>query len=236
MQTYQTDPTKISERHHKYLDILGMIWVALLVVATFTCGKSFDIGPMAFSVATIFYPITYIFADLFTEVYGYQKTRRIVWTGFFCLILVTLIAYLYSFVPPSSEYPDNDAFITVFRASPILAFAVICGFFAGELTNSYVLAKMKVKTQGKHLWARMIGSTLVGQFADNTVGYSLAFLLGGFFTLQLLPNLILSTVIFCVLWEIIALPITQRVVVWLKKAEGLDIYDRDTDFNPFKLN
>jgi uncharacterized integral membrane protein (TIGR00697 family) len=230
-----TDPFKIRDAHHKYLDLMGMVWVTFLIIATITSAKTFDIGPFSFSVAVICYPITYIFADIFTEVYGYKKTRRIVWTGFCCLIISTLVPYAYAHVPPSPSFTDEAAFKTIFQSSPVLALAVVMCFFAGEFSNSYVLAKMKIFQNGRHLWLRLVASTLVGQTADNTVFYSVAWLLGGFYSLLELPNLIISTVIFCTLWEFLATPITYRIVAFLKHAEGLDIYDRGTNFNPFAV-
>lgn len=215
---------------------MGMVWITFLIVATLTAGKTFDIGPFSFSVAVLCYPITYIFADIFTEVYGYKKTRRIVWTGFFCLIAATAIPYVYAQVPPSPSYPDEAAFKTIFQSSPVLGLAVVLCFFAGEFTNSYVLAKMKIFQHGRFMSLRLIASTLAGQTADNVVFYSVAWALGGFYVLQQLPNLIFSTVVFCTAWECLAAPITCRVIQTLKQAEGLDIYDHGTNFNPFSFH
>jgi uncharacterized integral membrane protein (TIGR00697 family) len=230
-----TNPDIIEDRHHKYLDVLGMVWVAVLIIGAFTSIKTFSLGPFVFSVAVIFYPITYIFADLFTEVYGYKKTRRVVWTGLFCMVLTSCIAYLYSVVTPNESFKDQAAFELIFKATPIVFVGYVLSFFAGEFSNSYVLAKMKVWTQGKHLWARLLGSTLVGQTADNGIGYVWACFLGGYFLASELPNLIFSTVLFCTLWEFIAMPITYRVTSFVKRAEGLDIYDTNTNFNPFHV-
>ncbi len=231
-----TDPRQAENTSHKYLDIMGMVWITFLVVATLTAAKTFDIGPFSFSVAVLCYPITYIFADIFTEVYGYKKTRRIVWAGFFCLIVATAIPYFYTHVPASPSFTDEAAFKTIFQASPALALAVVLCFFAGEFSNSYVMAKMKILQNGKFLGFRLIGSTLAGQTADNIIFYSVAWALGGFYTLNALPNLIFSTVLFCTIWEFLALPLTYRIIVFLKRAENLDVYDRGTDFNPFAFS
>ncbi len=230
-----TDPKAIKDVHHKYLDILGMIWIAVLIIGAYTSIKTFDFGPFVFSVAVIFYPITYIFADLFTEVYGYKKTRRIVWTGLFCLVLTSCIAYLYSIVTPSVSFKDQAAFELIFKATPIVFVGYVISFFAGEFSNSFILAKMKILTNGRHLWLRLVCSTLVGQTADNGIAYVWACVLGGYFVAAELPNLIFSTVLFCTVWEFLATPITYKITNFLKKAEGLDIYDRNTDFNPFSL-
>jgi uncharacterized integral membrane protein (TIGR00697 family) len=230
-----TDPKTIKDTHHKYLDILGMVWIALLIITAYTSIKTFSFGPFVFSVSVIFYPVMYIFADLFTEVYGYKKTRRIVWTGLFCMVLTSCIAYLYSIITPSESFKDQAAFELIFKATPIVFVGYVISFFAGEFSNSYILAKMKILTKGKHLWLRLVSSTLVGQTADNGFAYVWACFLGGYFLASELPSLIFSTVLFCTLWEFIATPITYKVTNFLKKAEGLDIYDRDTDFNPFSL-
>lgn len=232
---YVTNPEKIKDKNHKYLDILAMVWIAVLIIGAYASIKTFDIGPFIFSVSVIFYPIIYIFTDIFTEVYGYKKTRRIVWTGLFCMILTSCIAYIYSIVTPSPSFEGQAAFEQIFKATPIVFTGYIISFFIGEFSNSYVLAKMKVWTKGKKLWLRLISSTLVGQTADNGIAYTWACLLGGYFVVSELPNLIISTVLFCTVWEFIALPITYRVTSWLKKAEGIDIYDEKTDFNPFRL-
>lgn len=233
--SFVEDPQKIKNTSHKYLDLLGMVWVSILIISAFTSIKTFDFGPFVFSVAVIFYPVTYIFADIFTEVYGYKKTRRIVWCGLFCLVLTSAIAYAYSLVAPSNSFTDQPAFELIFKATPIVFIGYVIALFAGEFSNSYVLAKMKVFSKGRHLWARLIGSTLVGQIADNGIAYSWACLFGGYFVVSELPNLILSTVLFCTLWEFIAMPVTYRITNYIKKKEGLDIYDKNTDFNPFSL-
>lgn len=230
-----TDPKAIKDARHKYLDILGMIWIAMLVITGYTSIKTFDFGPFVFSVSVIFYPVMYIFADLFTEVYGYKKTRKIVWTGLFCMVLTSCVAYLYSIIPPSESFKDQAAFELIFKATPVVFIGYVMAFFMGEFSNSYILAKMKIWTKGKHLWLRLIGSTLVGQTADNGFAYLWACLLGGYFVVSELPNLIFSTVLFCTVWEFIAMPATYKITSFLKKAEGLDIYDLNTDFNPFSL-
>jgi uncharacterized integral membrane protein (TIGR00697 family) len=231
-----TDPKLIKDVHHKYLDILGMVWITVLVTTLLTAAKTFDLGPFSFSVGVIFYPVTYIFADIFTEVYGYKKTRRIVWTGLVCLLIGSVMSYLYSIVPSSPSYTDNAAFNTIFHNSPVFALVSVATFFIGEFSNSYVLAKMKIVTKGKHLWLRLLASTALGQTLDNGLAYLGAFLFAGYFSWHQLPNLIFSTVAFCTAWEFLATPVTYKIASFLKKAEGLDIYDRGTNFNPFSFS
>ncbi len=230
-----TSPVRAARLPHKYLDLFGMVWVTFLVLATLTAAKTFAIGPLAFSVSVIAYPVTYIFADIFTEVYGYAATRRIVWTGLICLMIASCLTSLYAVVPPDPSFADNDAYRTIFMGTPALAVAGILCFFSGEFVNSFVMAKMKVMSEGRFLHLRLISSTFAGQMADNIIFYSVAHMLGGFYDLHSLPNLVLSTVAFCTLWEFCALPLTGRLIRYLKREEGIDVYDRHTNFNPFAL-
>lgn len=212
-----------------------MVWVMFLILSVFTAAKTFSIGPLVFTVAILTYPFTYIFADIFTEVYGYRVTRKIVWTGFGCILIASFITYIYSIIPPSDSFHDNDAFKLIFQLSPVLAIATTFSFFSGELTNSFVLAKLKIFTNGSHVWVRLIGSTFAGQLVDNTIFFTVAFLVAGFFTANELIPLIFSSVTFCTLWETISLPFTYRIIQFIKHKEGLDTYDHGTNFNPFFL-
>jgi hypothetical protein len=229
-----TDPIVSSQQSHKYLGVMGMIWVTFLIINLFTALKTFYVGDFVFAITIITYPFVYIFADIFTEVYGYRVTRKIVWTGFGCMFLASIIAYVYTLVP-SLTFADNDAYNLIFRASPIVAVIVVVAFFSGELTNSYVVAKMKVLTNGRFLNLRLILSTLFGQTVDNGIAiFSIFYFVGWFTGVQIAP-LTISTVIFCTTWEILALPITRKVIQVIKCKEGLDTYDRGTNFNPFGL-
>ncbi len=156
-----TDPALSARQNHKYLGTFGMIWVSFLIMAVYTASKTFTVFGFEYSVSIIAYPVTYIFADIFTEVYGYRVTRKIVWTGFVCLIFTAVIGYVYSIVPPSSSFTHDEAFRFIFQAGPILVASILCSFFSGELTNSFVLAKMKILTKGKLPEARFILSTFL---------------------------------------------------------------------------
>lgn len=232
--SYITDPIQSASQPHKYLGILGMLWVTVLIVGTFTSLKTFYVGSLVFSVGAIAYPFVYIFADIFTEVYGYRVTRKIVWTGFACMFIASLLAYVYSVIP-NPNFADNEAFNLIFKASPIVALSFIVAFFAGELTNSFIVAKMKLLTKGNHLHARLILSTFFGQMVDNGIAFFAAFYLAGWYSIGEVFPLIATTVIFCTVWEVLALPITRRVIRAIKKKEGLDTYDYGTTFNPFKF-
>ncbi len=229
-----TDPKLSARANHKYLGILGMLWVTFLIINLFTALKTFEIGGFVFAVVILTYPFVYIFADIFTEVYGYRVTRKIVWTGFFCMALSSIIAYVYTLVP-SPNFADSQAYNLIFQSSPLVAFFVILAFFCGELTNSFVVAKMKIFTTGKYLNFRLVLSTLFGQIVDNSIAITGIFLFAGWFTAEQVIPLIISTVIFCTTWEVLALPITRKVIRTLKAKEGLDTFDVGTNFNPLSF-
>lgn len=231
------NPDITARQNHVYLGTLGMVWVTMLLVTIFTTLKTFDIFGVTFIAAAIGYPVTYIFADIFTEVYGYRVSRRVIWSGFFCVTLATGFAYLYTLLPPSIYFDkaSNDAFNAIFRASPVIALASILAFWAGEFVNSFVLAKMKIYFKGKYEELRYITSTFFGQLVDNTVGVGTILLISNLFSFK--EGLIagVTSILFCTTWEMLALPITRRVIRFIKEKEGIDTYDVGTSFNPFKI-
>src|SRR3984957_11533935 len=170
-----TDPILASKQHFKYLDIIGMVWICCLMLSVIPASKIFDMGPCEFTVGVSIYPFTYIFADVFTEVYGYRQTRRIVWTGLWMMVLSSIVLRAMVGVAPSHDYADQKAFETIFGQSTTLTIATVACFFCGEITNSYVLAKMKIGTNGKWFWLRAVLSTLAGQTIDNFIFYFVAF-------------------------------------------------------------
>lgn len=230
-----TDPVISASRPHKYLGIFGMLWVTVLIVGTFTSLKTFYIGDFIFSVGAIAYPLIYIFSDIFTEVYGYRVTRKIVWTGFSCMFVASVLAYLYSIVP-SPSFEHNEAYNLIFKASPIVALCFIVAFFSGEFVNSFIVAKLKIYTKGNYINARLVISTFFGQLVDNGIAFFGTFYFAGWFTFPEIMPLITSTVVFCTVWEVLALPATRMIIKIIKEKEGLDTYDRGTNFNPFSLN
>lgn len=229
-----TDPVVSANQAHKYLSILGMLWVTVLLVGVFTSLKTFHLWGFVFSVGVIAYPLVYIFNDIFTEVYGYRVTRKIVWAGLGSMLLATVLTSIYSYVPsPGFEY--NESFNLIFRAAPIIAIGSIVAFFSGELINSYIVAKMKILTSGKHESARLVLSTFFGQTVDNFIFFFTAFYFAGWYTAGEIFPLVISTVVFCTAWEIIVLPITRKIIKIIKEKEGLDTYDYGTKFNPFNF-
>lgn len=232
-KTLISNPEESAQANHKYLGIFGMFWLSFLILTMFTALKTFNIFGLEYSVAIIAYPITYIFSDIFTEVYGYRVSRKIVWTGFASIFLISLFAYLYATIPPSPSFADNDAFQLIFKAAPLVVLCQILSFFCGELTNSFILAKLKIFTKGKYAEFRFISSTFFGQIVDNTIAFAGIYLIVGFFTSDTLLPLIASSVLFCVAVELVMTPITRRVIAHIKQQEGLDTYDHGTNFNPF---
>lgn len=181
--------------------------------------------------AQLLFPLTYIFGDIFTEVYGYGASRRAIWLGFAACAVLSLMGLFVVWIPAASDWPHQAAFEVVFYTVPRFILASLVAFWLGEFTNSYTLAKMKLWTEGKYLWMRTVGSTVTGQFVDTTVLVLIAF--GGRESWPMMWKLIVSAYLGKVLYEVLATPLTYLVVNRLKRAEGVDVYDRDTNFNPF---
>lgn len=216
-----------------YFTIISSIFVALLMISETVATKLFQLGPFIFTGGIIVFPITYIFGDILTEVYGYKKSRKIIWTGFFAITLMSLIYWLVGILPPAQSWQNQQAYDSILGFVPRIVMASIIAYFTGEFANSYVLAKMKILTRGKYLWTRTIGSTIVGEGVDTIL-----FVLIGFYGLvptTILITAIISGYLFKVLYEIIATPITYKIVKFLKRVEGIDYYDYDTNFNPFLI-
>jgi uncharacterized integral membrane protein (TIGR00697 family) len=216
----------------RYFDMLVSAFVAVLLVSNIVAPKLVAWGPLRFSGAQILFPVTYIFGDIFTEVYGYAGSRRAIWNGFFAAILLTAISSIIIALPAAPGWPHQQAYETVLGNMPRLIVASLIAYWAGEFANSFVMARMKVLTEGKHLWMRTIGSTAVGQAVDTVLVITIAF--GGIWSLKDIVAVIFSGYTGKVLYEAAATPLTYWAVNTLKRIEGVDIIDSDTDFNPFK--
>ena len=179
------------------------------------------------------FPISYIFGDILTEVYGYRASRRIIWTGFALIIIMSVVYYLVQLLPPAPFWPNQQAYEAILGLVPRIVFGSIIGYFAGEFTNSYVLSKMKIWTKGKHLWTRTISSTIAGEGVDTILFATVAF--AGVIPWNNLIAVIISGYIAKVLIEVLFTPITYVVVKKLKKLEGVDVYDYGVNYNPFQL-
>lgn len=221
-----------SVRQYRYLDLLINIFVVVLIVSNLIAPKFVAAGWFRFSAAQLLFPITYIFGDVFTEVYGYSASRRAIWTGFMASIIMTAFGLFAILLPAAPEFKDQKAYETIFGVVPRNVAASLLAYWAGEFANSLTVAKMKLWTNGRFLWTRTVGSTVVGQAVDTTIVIVVIFW-GQ--PLGLMLNLIVSGYLFKVAYEVLATPLTYTVVNFLKRAEGVDFFDRRTNFNPFSL-
>jgi uncharacterized integral membrane protein (TIGR00697 family) len=228
---------------YKYLDALTTAFVVVLLVSNLLAqkvcllgpiplGGGHRMGPFAVSGAVLLFPITYIFGDVFTEVYGYAASRRAIWLGFFGTALLYVFAAITIALPAAPDWHNGAAFNTVFGFIPRILAASLIAFWAGEFANSYTMARLKLLTRGRWLWTRTVGSTVVGQAVDTTLVVALTF--GGTVGVHTLSNMILTGYALKVGYEILATPLTYLVIHWLKRSEGADAFDAHTSFNPFR--
>jgi uncharacterized integral membrane protein (TIGR00697 family) len=230
---------------YRYYDLIMALFVTVLLTSNLlSSAKIIDLkaslGPIAlvFDAGTLVFPISYIFGDVLTEVYGYRRSRRVIWAGFGANVLLAFLVWLAGVLPGESEwmeYAGQEAYDAILGGISGLIVASLVAYFLGAFSNSYVLARMKVWSGGRHLWTRTIGSTLVGQAVDTTVFVLIATALG-VFPLEIMLSLIVTNYILKVGFEVALTPLTYRVVNALKAAENEDYFDRETDFNPFKLS
>lgn len=230
---------EMSER--RWLPAVAAIFVTSLVISNITAAKLIVLGPFYLPAAILIFPVSYIFGDILTEVYGYAQARRVIWIGFACNLLAVLVLTLSAALPAAPfwtigamESPEASqrAFQSVFYATPRILLASFLAYLAGELLNSFVLAKMKIATGGRHLWMRTIGSTVVGQFADSGIFILLAFY--GTVPFSALLTIAASQWLVKSAYEALMTPFTYAAVGFLKRAERKDYYDRLTDFNPLR--
>jgi uncharacterized integral membrane protein (TIGR00697 family) len=221
-------------RQYRYYDFITATFVTVLLCSNLIGpGKICEIGGFTFGAGILFFPISYLFGDILTEVYGYARARRVVWMGFGALAFASLMSVVVLRLPPAPGYAGQEALQSVFGQTPRIVFASLAAFWVGEFANSFVLAKMKLRTEGRHLWQRAIGSTAVGAAVDSAIFYPVAFL--GIWSTRDVLVVMGTNYVLKVLWEVIALPMTYRVVRALKRVEHEDYFDRDTDFTPFSL-
>jgi queuosine precursor transporter len=238
------------KRNYKYYDLIMAAFVAVLLCSNLIGvhkATSFNLpffGEYPFGAGVLFFPISYLFGDILTEVYGYARSRRVIWMGFGALIFAALMSFVVTSLPlPVNVLPETmqrnleqqDAIQRIFGQTPRIAAASLLAFWLGEFVNSFVLAKMKLWFEGKFLWLRTIGSTVAGEIADSLIFYPLAFYGAPGWTNEQIVNLMIGNYFIKVLWEVFATPFTYLIVGFLKRAEHEDYYDKDTDFNPFSL-
>lgn len=218
---------------YKYYDLIIALFVAILLISNISAVKLINIGPIITDGGAILFPLAYIFGDILTEVYGYKYTRRAIWTGFFAMALAGFSFLVVGLLPPNESWGNQEAYDAILGFVPRIFFASLIAYLCGEFLNAYVLAKLKVKMGKEHLWVRLIGSTVAGQTIDTAVFGLIAF--GGILYGAEMLNFILVGIGFKIAVEVLMLPITYRMINFLKKAEKSDAYDRTTDFNPINL-
>lgn len=220
--------------NYRYLTALTAFFVAVLLISNVASTKIVQLFGLTFDGGTLLFPLSYIFADILTEVYGFRKSRSAIWLGFISAAVMSAVFILVGMLPAAPDWGNQAAYDAILGLTPMIVLGSLIAYFCGEFSNSYILAKMKVWTEGKHLWARTIGSTLVGQAIDSTLFILIAF--GAVLPSSLLVTLIVSNYIFKVAVEILFTPLTYKTVAFLKKREGVDAFDRETNFNPFARN
>jgi uncharacterized integral membrane protein (TIGR00697 family) len=237
MSIYASDqPAAVQARDlrtYRHFDLLLSIFLVVLLISNLVGQKLCKIGPFVISGAQLLFPLTYIFGDVFTEVYGYAASRRAIWLGFLANALLAIMGLITVWLPPAPGWPNQEAFATVFYQIPRLIVASLIAYWCGEFVNSFTLAKMKLWTGGKMLWTRTVGSTVTGQLVDTVLLVIIGF--GGTAPVKTLATLAASAYIGKVVYEVVATPVTYAVVAYLKRSEGLDAFDYKSDFNPFHL-
>jgi queuosine precursor transporter len=222
-------------RSYRYYDLVMAAFVTVLLCANLIgAAKVASVGGFVFGAGVLFFPLSYVFGDVLTEVYGYARARKVVWAGFGALFFASFMSFAVLAFPPAPGWPNQAAYETVFGSTPRIVLASLIAYFAGEFTNSFVLAKMKLATNGKYLFTRTIGSTIAGEAVDSAIFYPLAFL--GVWTTELVIKVMISNYLIKVGWEVVITPLTYRLVSFLKRAENEDYFDRDTNFTPFSLS
>ena len=218
----------------KYYDLILASFAAILLISNISATKLIELGPIITDGGAVLFPIAYIFGDILTEVYGYRYTRRAIWTAFAMMLVGVLAFTVVRYLPAAADYSDQAAFESVLGFFPRIVLASLAAFVIGSFVNAYILAKLKVRTKGKKLWQRLIGSTLVGELIDTVVFALVA--VGGILSLVDMAMFILVGWLFKTAVEIVLLPVTYQVIARIKRDEAVDHYDNDGDFSPFKIN
>ncbi len=229
-------------KQYRYFDLIMAAFVAVLLCSNLIGVHKVSsvhlpiIGEYIYGTGVLFFPLSYLFGDILTEVYGYARSRKVIWAGFGALIFASVMSYIVTNLPAANVMSANQqaAVNLIFGQTWRIVLASLLGFWAGEFVNSFVLAKMKILTAGKHLWTRTIGSTFAGEAVDSAIFYPIAFL--GTWSNEQVVSVMIGNYFIKVLWEILATPLTYKIVGFLKRAEHEDYYDRETNFNPFILD
>lgn len=235
----RTEAAALKGRPLRYFDFVMAAFVAIILLSNVIgAGKVAQIwlpgiGYWPFGAGILFFPISYVLGDILTEVYGYARARRVIWAGTVAVLFMALMSWVVVALPPAPSWTNQAAYETIFGQVPRIVLASVCAFWAGEFVNSYVLARMKLWTGGRMLWARTIGSTIAGQGIDSLIFYPLAFWGAEGWTNDLVLKVLVTQWVLKVSWEVILTPATYAVVGFLKRREGVDVFDEGTDFTPF---
>ena len=241
-QAKAVEARALKGRDFEYFDFVMAAFVAILLLSNVLgAGKRAEIdlpliGVWPFGAGILFFPLAYVLGDILTEVYGYARARRCIWAGFVATLFMAFMSWVVVALPPAGDWPGQAAYESVFGQVPRIVFASVAAFWLGEFANSYVLARMKLLTKGKHLWSRTIGSTVVGQGIDSLIFYPLAFYGAPGWPVEAMLAVMVSQFVLKVAWEVLLTPVTYAVVGFLKRREGVDVFDVGTDFSPFKAS
>ncbi|KKQ40643.1 MAG: hypothetical protein US58_C0014G0005 [Candidatus Magasanikbacteria bacterium GW2011_GWA2_37_8] len=220
-------------KSYRHLDTITVLFVAVLLISNIASSKITTLGWFTFDAGTLLFPLSYIFGDILTEVYGYKRSRKTIWLGFFCAALMSVVLIVVGMLPAAADWGNQDAYNKILGLTPRIVLASLIAFWCGSFSNSFILAKLKVFTAGKWLWVRTVGSTVVGELIDSALFVVIAF--SGLMPTAALITIIISNYLFKTGVEVLFTPITYKVVGWLKKKEQEDYFDKETDFNPFKV-
>lgn len=221
-----------ARRHFRHFDYVMAAFVAILLLSNLIgASKLASVHGVTFGAGILFFPVSYVIGDVLTEVYGYANARRCVWAGFFALVFMAFMSFVVVAMPPAPGWDGQAAYEAVFGSTWRIVLASVVAFWAGEFVNSFVMAKMKLLTRGRHLWTRTVGSTVFGQAVDSALFYPIAFL-GTWTNAQVLTVMVTNWGM-KVLWEAVLTPVTYAVVAWLKRREGVEVFDENVNFSPF---
>ena len=235
----KVEASALHDRQLRWFDFVMAAFVTILLLSNVIgAGKRAVIdlpwiGPWPFGAGILFFPVSYVLGDILTEVYGYARARRCIWAGTAAMLFMVLMSWVVVALPPDAGWTGQAAYESVFGQVPRIVAASICAFWAGEFANSLVLARMKLWTGGRHLWTRTIGSTVVGQAVDSAIFYPLAFYGAPDWPVEAMLMVMASQFVLKVSWEVILTPVTYQLVGFLKRSEGIDVYDAGTAFTPF---
>lgn len=233
------DAGALSGTNFRYFDFVMAAFVAIILLSNVLgAGKVAQVwvpgvGYWPFGAGILFFPVSYVIGDVLTEVYGYARARRVIWAGTVSLLFMAFMSWVVVALPPAPDWTNQPAYEAIFGQVPRIVLASIVAFWAGEFVNAFVLARMKLWTRGHHLWSRTIGSTVAGQGVDSLIFYPLAFWGAAGWTNTLVLQVLVTQWILKVSWEVVLTPLTYAIVGFLKRSEGVDVFDEATDFTPF---